>query len=29
MGWGVKEEHSKENSIIVDPEEKENRTESS
>jgi len=29
MGWGSKEEHSKEISTIVDPGEKENRTESS
>jgi hypothetical protein len=29
MGWGSKEEHSKENSTSVDPEEKENITESS
>ena len=29
MGWGSKEEHSKENSTSVDPGEKEDRTESS
>lgn len=29
MGWGSKEEHSKENSTSVDPGEKEERTESS
>ena len=29
MGWGSREEHSKEISTIVDPEEKENRTENS